>query len=98
MNANPMNENGEQAAASRRIRMLRKSWHRWQSDLLLGAMVVVCQFFLSTALAREPWVLAVFVGAWIGLSVLNQRSREKAWREVVQKEAPELYHRIFEAR
>lgn len=90
------NENATQRASDARLSAVRQPWYSWQAPFLHTAIVVLvtCAFFTPSFVTREVWWRVGWVVAVSILLMVNQYLRERAWRKLVEFEAPALHRKL----
>ena len=78
------------------IAAIRTPWHRWQTSFLQTASVavMVCWYFVPSSFIPDKWSRGGFAVVLLVLWTLNQYYRDKAWRRLIELEAPELHRKI----
>jgi hypothetical protein len=82
--------------AQTRLDAVRKPWHSWQTLFLQNAVLVLalCSYFAPSFSMPAKWWRAGLLVASLVLLVVNQHLREKAWRRLIEFEAPELDRKL----
>jgi hypothetical protein len=75
---------------------VRKPWYSWQTSSLSIPLVVVWLggLFLPSSLLPVKWWNTTFLVVTFVVLFLNQYYRDKAWRRLIELEAPELHRRL----
>jgi len=79
-----------------RINAVRKPWRSWQSTSLQTAMLALflVSFFIPGSVVPKNWRRGIFLVCSMALLTINYYIREKAWRRLVEIEAPELHRKL----
>lgn len=93
---------GSPAAASRsegraQIERVRIPWYRWQTPALeLAAIAIMLCWFFAPQLSQpgNKYLNTAFAAVLLSLGFMNQYLREKAWRRLIESEAPALSREI----
>lgn len=81
-----------------RIEAVRIPWYRWQTPALqiAAVVIVVVAFFLPSSVAHAVWWRATGLLAFAVLLIVNGQTRERAWRQLIAAEAPDLHRKLNE--